>query len=691
MPVVSSHLVDRIRVIVIDNPPVNATSQAVRQGLLDAVAAADGDAGAGAIVIACAGSTFIAGADIKEFGLPPADPHLSAVIDRIEQAGKPVVAALHGTVLGGGLEVALGCHYRVAQAGTRLGLPEVTLGVIPGAGGIPRLLRLAGPEKALDMMIGGKPIGADAARAAEVVDLVVEGDVREAAIGFARGLLAQGQGPRRTCDMNVAACPPAFLDALRAKLQKTHRGQPAPFVCLDVAQAALEGGVRDSVALSRQRFRDLVISPEARALRHAFFAERVATRRPELPEPERDIACVGVVGAGTMGTGIALCMLNAGLSVVLVEQDEQVLAASQATIRKTCEADVAKGRVSAQAAQDRLARLTATLDYAALAPADLVIEAVFESMDVKREVFMQVDRAARPGAILASNTSYLDIDELAGVTSRPESVVGMHFFSPAHIMKLLENVRAARSSPQALAGIQALGKRIGKVAVLVGVSDGFVGNRMLAKRTRECYFLLEEGALPHEVDRVLYDFGFPIGQFQLNDLAGLDVAWRNRQGRLDRLTPREVACDILDEIVATGRLGQKSGSGYYKYDERRRHSVDPEVDAMVVANAERRGIVRRGIPPHEILERCLYAMVNEGARILEEGVASRPEDIDTIWLNGYGFPRHRGGPMYYADQVGLKVIHERILHYARTQGEQYWTPAPLLARLAREGGTFYGR
>ncbi|CAB3814830.1 Fatty acid oxidation complex subunit alpha [Achromobacter aegrifaciens] len=692
MQAVTSTLSGNIRVIVIDNPPVNATSQAVRAGLLQAMEQAAGDDDTRAIVIACAGATFVAGADIKEFGKPPLDPHLSQVIHAIESSAKPVVAAIHGSALGGGLELALGCHYRVVDARARLGLPESTLGIIPGAGGIPRLLRLAGVEKALDMAAGGKPIDAAEALEAGLADALAQEDVRAAAIAYAQRLLAEGQGARRTRELPVPACEPQLFEAARARFQVSHRGQLAPQACVDVAMRSVASSFEDSVAYGRERFRELVASPQAQALRHAFFAERIATKPAGLPaEDAAPVRKAGVVGAGTMGTGIAMCFLNAGIPVVLVEQNEKVLASSVETIGKTYSNDVAKGRITEATQRARNGALTPTQQYEPLCDCDLVVEAVFEDMGVKRQVLASIEENLRPDALIATNTSFLDIDALAADLRRPESVVGMHFFSPAHIMKLLENVRGARSSPRALATIQALGKRLGKVAVMVGVSDGFVGNRMLARRTRECYFMLEEGALPEQVDRVLCEFGFPMGQFQLNDLAGLDVAWRNRQSRLDRLSPREVACNILDEIVAAGRLGQKTGAGFYTYDAQRKRSVDPAISELIVRNAERRGIRRREISDGEILERCLYAMINEGALILEEGVASRPEDIDTIWLNGYGFPRFRGGPMFHADQIGAARLCERIRHYASLAGEQYWTPAPLLLAQARDGGGFYPR
>ncbi|WP_454688131.1 3-hydroxyacyl-CoA dehydrogenase NAD-binding domain-containing protein [Achromobacter aloeverae] len=690
MPVVSSSLSGAVRTVLIDNPPVNATSVDVRRGLCAAFEEAAADPRTSAVVLACAGATFVAGADIREFGKPPQDPHLSEVIALVEACGKPVVAAIQGTALGGGLELALGCHYRVAGEGARMGLPESTLGVVPGAGGIPRLARLAGVPKALELATSGKPVTACAAREMGLVDTVTADDPRAAAQRYAEDLLQRGAGPRRTRDLPLAPPPAGYFDDIRARLAVSHRGQEAPLVCVDIAEQSLLRDFDGSVAYGRERFRERVASPQAAALRHAFFAERAATRPAGLPEPDAPVRRAGVVGGGTMGTGIAMCFLNAGIPVTLVEQNEQALAACLRNIGKTYESDVAKGRLDDAARQRRLDGLRGTMAFEDLRDCDLVIEAVFEDMAVKRQVFASIEAHARPDAIIASNTSYLNLDALAEGMRHPENVVGMHFFSPAHIMKLLENVRGARSSPQALARIQALGKRLGKVAVMVGVSEGFVGNRMLSRRARECYFLLEEGALPEQVDRVLYDFGFPMGQFQLNDLAGLDVAWRARQGRLDRLSERERACGILDELVARRkRLGQKSGAGFYRYDAQRKRTVDPEVSALIEQDALRRGFSRRTIGDEEILERCLYVMINEGARILEEGVATRPEEIDAIWMNGYGFPRYRGGPMYYADRIGLPRILARIHAYAEQVGAQYWTPAPLLAELARKGAGFY--
>lgn len=691
MSVITTTERGNIALIQIDNPPVNATSIDVRRGLQEAFRAAMSNDAVRAVVLACKGSTFVAGADIKEFGKPPQDPHLSEVINEIELSGKPIVAAIHGTALGGGMELALGCHYRVADSKARLGLPETTLGVIPGAGGIARLMRLAPPELAVDMFVTGKLITSSEAVSAGVVDEVVSGEVIEAAIALATRLLLDNVPIRRCREQPVRTSEPSLFSEMRKRLKGSHRAQVAPQAAVDLAQATQKEDFDTSIAAARVRFRELVVSEQAKGMRNAFFAERVATQPSDLPKVDHGVRDAGVVGAGTMGIGIAMCFLNAGIHVVLVEQDEKVLTASVETIRKSYMRDVEKGRLTEPKMNARMELLVPTLTYDSLSSCDLVIEAVFEDMQVKKDVLARIERMVRPDAIVATNTSYLNIDELAMGCQAPERVVGMHFFSPAHIMRLLENVRARRSSPHVLGRIQSLGKKLGKVPVMVGVSDGFVGNRMLSKRARECYFMLEEGAMPEQVDRVLYEFGFPMGQFQMNDLAGLDVAWRNRQSRIDRLTKRELECNILDELIEAKRFGQKSGAGFYRYDEQRSRATDPAVTQLILRNGDRRGLVRREIDDQEIQERCLFAMINEGARILEDGVASRPEEIDTIWINGYGFPKYRGGPMFYADQIGLRKVVERIRHYASQVGSGFWTPAPLLERLAEADGGFYSR
>lgn len=690
MQVIHSTRSGAVCTVLIDNPPVNATSVDVRRGLMEAFEQAEQDPQIRAIVLACAGNTFVAGADIKEFGKPPQSPHLTEVIAKIEACSKPVVAAIQGNALGGGLELALGCHYRVAAVTAKLGLPETTLGIIPGAGGIPRLQRLIGTEQALEVATTGKPMAAKRAESIGLVDALSDANLLEDAQRFAVEASMRGEGIRRIRDMEPLAPHVGYLETLRKKLATTHRGQLAPQVCVDIAEHALKSSFDESVEYGRERFRELVVSPQAAALRHAFFAERVATKPQGLPKADERVHTAGVVGGGTMGVGIALCLLNAGIAVTLVEQSESVLAVAKQNIQKVFDSDLDKGRITSAVRQQRIDALSTSLDYQSLSNCDVVIEAVFEEMELKRKVLAQIEMNVRPDTIVATNTSYLNLDELAVGMARPENVVGMHFFSPAHIMKLLENVRGAKSSPSVLANIQALGKRMGKVSVLVGVSEGFVGNRMLSRRARECYFLLEEGALPDQIDRVLFEFGFPMGQFQLNDLAGLDVAWRARQGRLSRLSDRERANGILDElVVARKRLGQKSGAGFYQYDAQRQRSVDPDVSELIERESLRLGFKRRAISDDEIRERCLYVLINEGAKILEEGVATRAEEIDTIWLNGYGFPRHRGGPMFYADQIGLHKVLQRIRDYSNQIGSQYWTPSRLLVELAEKNSWFY--
>jgi 3-hydroxyacyl-CoA dehydrogenase len=680
-----------VAVLTLDNPPVNALSHAVREGLHKALGAALADGAVKAIVLACAGRTFSAGADITEFGKPMAPPSLREVIDAFEASPKPVVAALHGTALGGGFELALGCHYRVAAPGAKVGLPEVKLGLIPGAGGTQRLPRLAGVEAAMQAIVDGNPIPAAKAKAMGVVDEIIEGDLTAGATAYAQRLVAEGAKPRPT---SARAVPPpkegAFEDFERGIARK-QRGFVAPFKAIEALRAAVAKPFAEGMKLEREIFVELMGSPQSRAQRHVFFAEREVAKIPDLPAetPTREIATAGIIGAGTMGGGIAMCFANAGIPVTVVEGAQDALDRGMATIRKNYANSVARGSLRQEDMDRRLALIKPSLDYGALAGADLVIEAVFEEMPIKQEVFGKLDAIAKPGAILASNTSYLDIDRIAQATRRPQDVLGMHFFSPANVMKLLENVRGSRSAPDVLATAQKIGKRIGKVPVMVGVSDGFDGNRMLARRMRECFFLLEEGALPWQIDKVLYDFGFPMGHFAMADLAGLDVGWRNRKSRLDRLTLRERECDILDRICELGRYGQKTGAGFYRYDEKRNASPDPLVEELIVEHSKRRGIARRAISDQEILERTLYVMVNEGAKILEEGVAARPHDIDIVWIYGYGFPVYRGGPMFWADEVGLPQIATAIERYRAQVGAEYWTPAPLLARLASEGKGFY--
>ena len=683
----------KVAVITIDNPPVNALSHAVREGLQKAIEQAVSDDAVGSVALLCAGRTFSAGADITEFGKPILLPSLREVIDAFENCPKPVVAALHGTALGGGFELALGCHYRIALSSAKVGLPEVKLGLIPGAGGTQRLPRLAGAEAALRVIVEGAPVSVEKAKAMGVVDEIVQGDLREAAIAFANRLAEDSRPPRPTSALAVPAAKSEIFAEFERGIARKQRGFLAPFRAIEAVRAAGEKPFAEGMKLERDLFVALMDSPQSRAQRHVFFAEREVAKIPGLPPdtPVREIKTAGVIGAGTMGGGIAMCFANAGIPVTVVETAQDALDRGLATIRKNYANSVARGSLKQEEMDRRLALFKPSLDFGDLGHADVIIEAVFEEMGIKKEVFSKLDSIAKPGAILASNTSYLDIDEIAAATQRPRDVMGMHFFSPANVMKLVENVRGKESHPEILATAQKLGKQIGKVAVLVGVSDGFVGNRMLAKRMREAFFLLEEGALPWQIDKVLYDFGFPMGHFAMADLAGLDVGWRNRKAKLDRLSARERDCDILDRICEMGRYGQKTGAGFYRYDEKRNPSPDPLIEKLIIEHSARRGIKRRDVSDQEILERCNYVMVNEGAKILEEGVAARPHDVDIVWIYGYGFPVYRGGPMFWADEVGLKSIHEAVLRYRDTVGAEYWQPAPLLERLAKDGRRFYTR
>ena len=680
-----------VGLITIDNPPVNALSHAVRDGLQKALAQALGDSEVRAVALLCAGRTFSAGADITEFGKPIQPPSLREVIDAFESSPKPVVAVIHGTALGGGFELALGCHYRIADRAAKVGLPEVKLGLIPGAGGTQRLPRIIGAEAALQVIVDGNPVGAAKAKSIGVIDEILEGDLRQAALAYARRLADENLPPRPTSGLAPPTIKPEAFEEFERGIAKKHRGFVAPFHAIRAVRAAGEKPFAEGMQLERDLFVELMGSAQSRAQRHVFFAEREVAKVPGISAetPTRDIASAGVVGAGTMGGGIAMSFANAGIPVTLLETAQEALDRGMATIRKNYAGSVSRGSLRQEDMDKRLALIKPTLDYKALAGADLIVEAVFEEMGVKKEVFAKLDAIAKPNAILASNTSYLDIDEIAASTTRAADVMGMHFFSPANVMKLVENVRGRETAPEVLATAQKLGKRIGKVPVMVGVCDGFVGNRMLAKRTREAFFLLEEGALPWQVDKVLRDFGFPMGPFAMADLAGLDVGWRNRKAKLDRLTPRERECDILDRICELNRYGQKTGAGFYRYDEKRNPTPDPVIEAIIVEHSKRRGIARRAIADEEILERTLYAMVNEAARILEEGVAARPHDIDIVWIYGYGFPVYRGGPMFWADEVGLPVIRDAVLRYGKSVGAEYWTPAPLLERLASEGAGFY--
>jgi 3-hydroxyacyl-CoA dehydrogenase len=672
-----------VAVITIDNPPVNALNHAVRAGLVDAVSRARADAGTAAIVIVCAGRTFIAGADIGEFGKPAREPTTIDVIAAIEASEKPVIAAMHGTPLGGGLEVALGCHFRVAAPGTRLGLPEIKLGLIPGAGGTQRLPRLVGLDRAMTMILTGDPIPATEALATGLVEAVVEGDLTAAAVAFARRIVAQGRTPvlakNRDDNLDADRGDARKFDAAAAAYLQRARGRIAPAAAIEALRGVITLPVDQALARERALFLDLVAGEQSKAQRHIFFAEREAAKLPELATVKpREILRAAVIGAGTMGGGIAMCFADAGIPVTVVEADAEALARGLDAVTKTYRSAASRG-LAGDEMEARLARISGTTDLAMVADADIVIEAVFEDFGVKQQVFAGLDRIAKPGAVLATNTSYLDVDALARGTTRPDAVIGMHFFSPAHIMRLLEVVRGAATAPATLATAIAVGRRIGKIPVVVGVCHGFVGNRMHRVRAVEAERLLLEGALPQDVDAALTGFGFPMGPFATADLAGLDVSWRMRKAQ-------GLSAPIADLLCESGRFGQKTGRGFFLYAPgSRTPQPDPEVALLIAAERARRGAAPAAIGTDEIVERLLFPMINEGARILAEGIAKRPGDIDVIWVYGYGFPAHRGGPMHYADSVGLARVRDRLAAFAAKTGDDGLRPSPLLKELATEG------
>jgi 3-hydroxyacyl-CoA dehydrogenase len=679
---------DDIGVVIVDNPPVNALSHAVRSGLHEAFATLAADQRLRAAVLMCAGRTFIAGADIAEFDQPPRPPSNVDLIAALEAISKPVIAALHGTALGGGLELALGCHYRVAAPRTKLGFPEIKLGLIPGAGGTQRLPRIVGVEKALAMILSGEPIDAEEGKQCGLVDAVLSGRLEEEAIAFARKQLSECAPLKRVRDSDdkLAAwrADPSSIDALAARHPQRSGDRRAVAAAIDAIRAALKLPFDEALAREREAFVALRDSDESRAQRYLFFAERQTRQVANMPTrtTPQEIARAAVIGAGTMGRGIAICFANAGIPVTVIDVGAEPLARGLESIAKTYRNSVARRRLTSDEMDRRLACIKGATDLAAVASADLVIEAVFEDFDLKRSVFRDLDRLAPAQALLATNTSYLDVNAIAAVTQRPESVLGMHFFSPANVMRLLEVVRGARTSPQALASAMAVGRRLGKVPVVVGVCHGFIGNRMLRQRSMQAERLLLEGALPQDVDRVLVDFGFPMGPFAMGDLAGLDVSWRMRKAQGQR-------AEIADALCEAGRFGQKSGRGFYRYDPGSRvPQPDPEVERLIVAASQRLGITRRAIAPETMLERLTFPMINEGARILEEGIAQRPGDIDVIWVYGYGWPAWRGGPMYYADRIGLDRIRRRLWEFAEVAGDPSLQPAPLLSRLADAGATF---
>ncbi|MBC2776797.1 3-hydroxyacyl-CoA dehydrogenase NAD-binding domain-containing protein [Parasphingopyxis marina] len=666
MSVITAERQDDVLVIISNNPPVNALGAAVRQGLKAEIEEALGDDAVKAVVIRCEGRTFFAGADITEFGKPPVEPGLGEVIDLIEASDKPVVAAIHGTALGGGCEVALGCHYRVAVPSAKIGLPEVKLGLIPGAAGTQRLPRLVGAEAALPMVVGGDPVPAKHAEAIGLVDKIVGEDSLAAdAIAFAREQIGKPVPRSSEGTANEDGVKnPAIFDEFRAKNGRKLRGFEAPEAGIQAVKAAGEMSFADGVAKERELFMKLMTGTQSAAMRHYFFAERAANKIEGIDKdiPLIPINKVGVIGAGTMGGGISMNFLSAGIPVTILEMEQEALDRGTGTIRKNYERTAKRGRMTEDQVEAAMGLLTPTLDYADLADCDLVIEAVFENMDVKKQVFGKLDEVVKQGAILASNTSYLNVDEIAAATSRPEYVLGLHFFSPANIMKLLEVVRGEKTADDVLATAMALSKKIRKIAVVAGVCDGFIGNRMLSPRQQQANALIMEGAKYWEVDEVLLDFGFPMGPFQMSDLAGLDIGWHRDPSRVE---------SIRDALCALDRRGQKTGAGFYDYDEARNRTPSDEVQTIISEFAEKQGVVQRDISREEIKERLLYPMVNEGALILEEGMAQRASDIDVVWINGYGWPVYTGGPMFWADTIGLKTIADGLEKHADRLGPDF--------------------
>ncbi len=691
MAAVTYENVGRVAVVTVDNAPVNALSQAIRIGLSEAFDRFDADGAADIAVIVGAGRMFIGGADISEFGKPPKSPSLPDVINRIEASTKPVVAVIHGTALGGGLEVAMGAHYRAALAGTRLGLPEVKLGIMPGAGGTQRLPRLIGVDPALKMITSGAPVTEGDALKSGLIDRVCEGtDIRQAALDYAQSLLAENAPARPVSGLPQPADTDSALSNWRARLNASLRGEVAPLVAVDAVGAAVVMSFAEGLTEERRLYMELMETPQRAGLIHAFFAERAVAKLPEIAGiAPRDVARIGVIGGGTMGAGIATSAVLNGLAVTLVERDQDAADKARATIARNLDAAVKRGKLNAERRDAILADALATAtDYATLTDTDLVIEAVFESMDVKKDVFAKLDAILPRGAILATNTSYLDVDEIAAATSRPEDVIGLHFFSPAHIMKLLEVVVAGKTAPDVVATAFALAKRLGKTAVRAGVCDGFIGNRILSHYRTAADHMVLDGASPYQIDKALTDFGFAMGPYQVSDLAGLDIGFATRQRKAADAHPRDRYPTFADALYHKGWLGQKTGHGYYIYDKGdRKGRPDPEVEQIIAQARAGAGITPRSFTNDEIVRRYMAAMVNEAARVVDQGIAQRPLDVDVVFLYGYGFPRWRGGPMKYADQRGLDAILADIRTFSETD-DHFWSLAPLLQKLVAEGRNF---
>ena len=674
-----------VAVVTVDNPPVNALSAGVRTGLYEAVTQAGADDAVKAILIMCAGRTYIAGADIKEFGQAPKGTPLNEVHAAIENASKPVVSSIHGTAFGGGLETALVCHYRVAIPSAQFGLPEVKLGLLPGAGGTQRLPRIVGVQKALEMMTSGDPVGADFALEFGLIDEIVD-DLRAGGVAFASKVAAEGRPLVKVSDstgkLEEAKKNPDIFTNFRKSMARKTRGFNAPEAIVQCVEDAVNKSFKDGMKGERERFGKLVTGEQSAAQRYYFFAERLANKIPNIPKDIEliPVKSVGIIGAGTMGGGIAMNFATVGIPVIITEPEQEPIDRGLGVVRKNYERSVKSGRLTSDDVETRMGKITPTTKLEDLKDCDLIIEAVFENMDLKKEIFAKLDGFMKEGAILASNTSALNLDEIASATKRPEMVIGLHFFSPANVMKLLEVVRGEKTSNEVLATCMALAKTIGKVAAVSGVCPGFIGNRMLAQRGVQAQKMIFEGPMPWDVDRVLFDFGFPMGPFAMSDLAGLDIGWDASKSKGET---------VRDRLCEMDRRGQKTGKGYYNYDPNTREKTpEPEVEAIINEFSEKMGKTRREFSDEEILERCIYPMINEGAKILEEGMSFRPSDIDVVWVNGYGWPLYRGGPMYHADSIGLDKVAARLKEFQKQDNDDFWQPAPLIEKLVAEGKGF---
>jgi 3-hydroxyacyl-CoA dehydrogenase len=678
-----------VGVIVVTNPPVNTITAAVRKGLGEALDQIQGMGGLRAVVLLCGGNTFFSGADIGEFSGPPKEAEYRDLFARIESLPIPVVAGMHGTAMGGGLEIALACHYRVAAPGSRFGLPEVTLGIIPGAGGTQRMPRLIGAEKTLEMILSARPVDVTQATTLGFIDAQIEGDLTAGTIEYAQRLVAEGKGPRRTGERSVdpASATEQIFAAAEAQARKQYPNRTAALTAIKAVRGALTLPFAQGLAFETELVNGAKLTDESKGAVHVFFAERETRKVPGLPEGKAGaVHKAGIIGAGTMGGGIAMCFANAGIPVVVIDAAQEGLDRGLATVERNYESMVKRGRLSADDKAKRLAQISSSLDYAALKDADVIVEAVFESMPLKQEIFRKLDQVARPGAILATNTSTLDINEIARVVSRPQDVIGMHFFSPANVMPLLEVVRTDSTSPQAIRTVMDLAKPLRKTPVLARVCYGFIGNRMMEGYAREAERMVLEGATPRAIDTVLEQWGMAMGILAVFDMAGIDVGVNVHKANAHQFPPDPAYYQADFALHEAGRFGQKNGKGYYRYEkgDRTRHD-DPEAIAIIAERARQLGVPQRQHTTQEIVERCVYPLLNEGLRILEEGVAQRASDIDVVWCAGYGFPRYRGGPMFYADTIGLKTLLEGMLKYREIFGPMHWEPAPLLRKLAQSG------